>query len=282
MPGPHPHPETWLLAGSLLLGYFWAVAYLGPRILPPGRASVSGPRKATFVLGVLLLLVGEEWPLHDLAEGYLFSAHMIQHMLFAYVVPPLLLLGTPPWLFRRLVGGGVRRALYRFATRPMIAFLLLNGAIALMHWEPIVDLQIESLLFHFAFHILLLLSGVAMWSLIVDPLPEFARLTEPFKMMYLFLQSIIPTVPASFLTFSEGALYDVYARAPRVWEWLDPVGDQRIAGLLMKIGGGLLLWTVIAVIFFTWNAREEKQQSIEAITWDEFERELEAWDLRKQ
>lgn len=281
MPGFHPHPETWLLAGGLLVGYVWAVAYLGPRIVPPGREVASRLQKVAFVLGVLLLVVAEEWPLHDLAEGYLFSAHMIQHMLFVYVVPPLLLAGTPAWIFRRLVGTGLRRSVWRFITRPMVAFALLNGGIALMHWEPVVDLQIRSLPFHFAFHILLLSAAAAMWSLVVDPLPEFARLTEPFKMMYVFLQSIIPTVPASFLTFSESAIYGSYIRAPRVWSWLDPLTDQRVAGLLMKIGGGLLLWTVIAVIFFKWNAREESSKSIDSISWDDFERELEAWDLRK-
>jgi len=263
------------------VGYMWAIAYLGPRTVPPGREIARASQKVIFLFGVVLLLVAEEWPLHDLAEGYLFSAHMIQHMLFAYVIPPLLLVGTPAWLFRRLVGTGMRRAVFRFVTRPLVAFFLLNGSIALMHWEPVVNLQIQSLLFHFSFHILLLGSGIAMWSLVVDPLPELARLTEPFKMMYLFLQSIIPTVPASFLTFSEGVLYDAYARAPRVWAWLDPMSDQRIAGLLMKIGGGVLLWTVIAVIFFKWNAREESSKSIESISWDDFERELEAWDLRK-
>ncbi|MDQ3878764.1 MAG: cytochrome c oxidase assembly protein, partial [Actinomycetota bacterium] len=64
--------------------------------------------------------------------------------------------------------------------------------------------------------------------------------------------------------------------------WIDAVTDQRIAGLIMKIGGGLLLWTVIAVIFFTWNAREESQEGqTPEVPWEDFERELEVWDMRK-
>lgn len=281
MPGPHPHLETWLLVGGLLLGYVWAIGYVGPRLAPAGSVVASPARKTAFLFGLFFLLAGEEWPIHDLAEGYLFSGHMVQHMLFAYVVPPLLILGTPRWLYRRIIGTGMRRAVYRFVTRPMIAFVLLNGAIAAMHWVPVVNLQLSSEVFHLAFHLLLLGAGVAMWSIVLDPLPEYARLTEPFKMMYLFLQSIIPTVPASFLTFSEGTFYDAYARAPRVWEWLDPVTDQRIAGLIMKVGGGLLLWTAIAIVFFRWNAKEEQSKEIETVSWDDFERELEAWDLRK-
>ena len=33
-----------------------------------------------------------------------------------------------------------------------------------------------------------------------------------------------------------------------------------IAGLIMKIGGGFLLWAIIAVMFFRWAAAEERAQ----------------------
>jgi putative membrane protein len=74
-------------------------------------------------------------------------------------------------------------------------------------------------------------------------------------------------------------LYDSYAEAPRIWA-LSAATDQMIAGLIMKIVGGLLLWTVIAVMFFRWNAKEEARTDPE-VTWDDFERELDAWDMRK-
>jgi hypothetical protein len=48
----------------------------------------------------------------------------------------------------------------------------------------------------------------------------------------------------------------------------------------MKVGGGLLLWSIIAVMFFRWSSAQERQE-IPEITWDDFEKELEAWELRK-
>jgi putative membrane protein len=87
-------------------------------------------------------------------------------------------------------------------------------------------------------------------------------------------------VPASFLTFASSPLYEGYVGKPRVWTGFDVVTDQRVAGLVMKLGGGLLLWGVIAVLFFRWNAQEERAED-ELVTWDDFERELEAWDLRR-
>jgi putative membrane protein len=82
-------------------------------------------------------------------------------------------------------------------------------------------------------------------------------LSLPGRMLYLFLQSIIPTVPASFLTFGSSAMYPFYEHAPRIWGW-SAVTDQRIAGLIMKLVGGLILWGVIAVLFFKWYAVEQQ------------------------
>jgi putative membrane protein len=279
LPTWHIHPETWLIIMVLLIGYIWAVTTLGPKRANRGESAATTRQKACFLLGVLTLLVAESWPLHDLAEGYLFSAHMVQHLLFAFVVPPLLLLGTPRWLLRAMIGTGLRFKIVRFLTRPLIPLVLFNGAIAIMHWVVVVDLQARSAPFHIAFHGVLIGTGLLMWSVVIAPLPELNRLSDPAKMLYLFLQSIVPTVPASFLTFASDPLYGVYEAAPRVWG-LTAQTDQMIAGLIMKIGGGLLLWSVITVMFFRWSAKEEAQQD-EDVSWDDFERELEVWNLRK-
>ena len=75
-------------------------------------------------------------------------------------------------------------------------------------------------------------------------------------MVFLFLQTIVPTVPASFLTFGDHPLYRRYETLPKLWG-LSALDDQLIAGLIMKIGAGLLLTALIAVIFFRWVATDE-------------------------
>jgi putative membrane protein len=81
-------------------------------------------------------------------------------------------------------------------------------------------------------------------------------------MIYLFLQSLVPTIPASFLTFGRSPLYPVYETFPRIWG-LSALNDQLMAGLIMKLIGGFILWGVIAAIFFRWAAREQRGD------WDE-------------
>ncbi|MGH2751387.1 MAG: cytochrome c oxidase assembly protein [Actinomycetota bacterium] len=287
----NPHPEVWLALVLLAGGYAWAVNVLGPRKVGegeragrasgdlPGEKPASAKQVFAFYSGIILLWFASDWPLHDIAERYLFSFHMIQHLAFMLVVPPLLLLGTPRWLLRSLIGTGARFRVMRVLTKPVVALLIFNGTVAFIHWPVIVGLQTSSNAGHGVVHALILGASIIGWWPVVSPLPELGRMTDIAKMFYLFLTSVIPTVPASFLTFAEGVLYQHYETVPRLWG-LTATTDQMIAGLIMKIGGGLLLWSVIAVLFFRWNAREERAEA-ESVSWDDFERELEAWDMRK-
>ena len=69
-------------------------------------------------------------------------------------------------------------------------------------------------------------------------------------MIYLFLISVVPTVPAAWLAMAENPVYFHYGDQPvRVWN-IDPINDQQVAGLIMKVGGGIFLWVVVIYMFF--------------------------------
>lgn len=277
----HPHIDVWLLMASLIAGYFLALRVLAPQHAPAGAPAATRKQKILFVSGVLILWVGADWPMHELSEDFLFSIHMLQHTLFSLVAPPLILLGLPAWLIRTAIPNKRALRYARFLTRPVFALLLFNGVIVVTHWPALVDLALRVELIHFAVHVVLVSTAFLMWWPVVDPLPELSRLSEPSKMLYLFLQSIVPTVPASFLTFAEAPIYHFYEAVPRLWG-ISVLGDQQAAGLIMKLLGGAILWLIIAVIFFRWNSREESPLAQPAaVAWDDFERELQAWDLRK-
>ncbi|HWL66528.1 MAG TPA: cytochrome c oxidase assembly protein, partial [Actinomycetota bacterium] len=189
-----------------------------------------------------------------------------------------LLMGLPASVLRRLFRPRALQLVLRFVTRPLVALIIFNGVVLVTHWPVLVDASLRSELLHFSMHTILFTSAVIMWWPVIDPLPETKKLSEPGKMFYLFLQSILPTVPASFLTFADAPIYHFYETVPRLWG-ISVVNDQQIAGLIMKIGGGLLLWLCIATIYFRWSAKEERGESDE-ISWEDFERELEVWDLK--
>lgn len=271
----HPHADVWLLFGLISVAYLAALRWWVDPEEP--RVSASGIQKVAFFSGMTILWLGADWPVHDIAENYLFSVHMVQHTLFSLIAPPLLLLGMPAPLLRKLLGPVM--PLVRFFTKPLIALALFNVVILFTHWPVIVNFAVTNELGHFALHLLLVFSSLVMWWVVVTPLPELGRLQPPAKMLFLLGQSFLPTVPASFLTFATTPIYDFYARAPRLWG-ISAVTDQMMAGLIMKIGGGLILWSVIALLFFRWYSSEQKSQH-DPMEWEDFERELEVWDLRK-
>jgi len=274
-----PHPDVWVLIAGLGGGYVWGLRTLGRRLAPTGEPAATGRQKTAFSLGLAALWIGADWPMHELSEGFLYSAHMIQHMLFTFVAPPLLLLGVPKWMLRTLLSPPRLMAAVKRLSKPFVALLLFNGLIALTHWPALVDASLRSEPLHFAVHATLFGAALLMWTPVVGPLPELPRLSEPAKLLYLFGQSILPTVPASFLTFAQRPIYSFYETVPRLWG-VPVLTDQLIAGLIMKIGGGLLLWSIMAVVFFRWHARELSDKPDE-VTWDDFEIELHALGLRR-
>jgi putative membrane protein len=266
-----PHPDAWLLVVLLLGGYLYALSAWGPRYAP-GRRPATPRQRACFLLGVLALWVAADWPLHGLATR-LFSAHMFQHLLFSLVAAPLFILGTPGWLLRRLLRPRPVQAVWRQLTRPLPALIVFNVWIAAYHSPALVNLSVRNDLAHFLMHILWVAVSLVMWWPILSPLPEFPHLSYPARMAYLFGQSIVPTVPASFLTLTDHLLYGEYERSPLLWG-LSHVEDQQIAGLLMKVGGGFLIWGVIAVMFFRWN-HEQETGGPDLLYWRDIEPDLE-------
>ena len=100
--------------------------------------------------------------------------------------------------------------------------------------------------------------SLLMWMPVVGPLPEL-QIGPLGKCIYLFLMSVVPTVPAAWLTFAEGAVYKTYDIPVRVFGWSVQV-DQQLAGAIMKTAGGIFLWTIVVFIFFRRFADEYESQ----------------------
>jgi putative membrane protein len=204
---------------------------------------------------------------------------MVQHLIFSMVVAPLLLLGMPAWLFRRVLAPRWLFQIVRTLSRFIPALLIFNVVLVFTHWPVMVNDALRSGLVHFLIHALLLVSSLIVWMPIVSPLPEIPRLAPLMQMLYLFAWSIVPTVPASFLTFGATPLYKFYEHVPHLYG-LSTLEDQQAAGLIMKIGAGLLLWAIIAVVFFRW-ASEEERANTPRHGLDEMDRELTEMGLRR-
>ncbi|MCH7788136.1 MAG: cytochrome c oxidase assembly protein [Acidobacteria bacterium] len=259
--GWEAHPEVWVLVASLAAFGIYAVRVIGPKVVPAGEEIVSRKQVWFFCAGLILLWIAADYPVHEVGEQQLYSVHMLQHLTFSFFVPPLLLMATPLWLVDLILTDGsfVDRSFRRLAT-PLVAAVLFNFVQAISHWEQVVELSVTNGLFHYIMHILVFSTALLMWVPVVGPIPEL-RISPFAKCVYLFLMSVIPTIPAAWLTFAENPVYDVYDRPGRLWG-VSVVDDQQAAGLIMKIGAGFFLWSVIGTIFFRWSA-EQRRQDVE-------------------
>lgn len=263
------HLDALILVVVLAYAYYYAVRELRPRISDAGRVKRS--QVLLFTLGLASLYAAGGTPIHDLGEQYLLSAHMLQHLLFTLFAPPLLIMGTPGWLWHWLLHRpGVFR-LARVATKPIVAFSVFNGLLVITHLPPVVDLALHVGVFHFTVHAALVVAAIMMWWPLLSPLPELPRLSYPLQMGYLFVQSLLPAIIASFITFADRPVYAFYEEAPRLWS-ISPLADQQIAGGLMKLLGSLILWSFMTVVFFKWYTREEAEAK--GPSWGEVEAEL--------
>jgi putative membrane protein len=218
-------------------------------------------RTVSYLLGVLTLWIAADWPVGPLGAGYLMSVHTLQYLLFTMVVPPLLLHGLHPRALRSLLRPRWAFGIARFLTRPLIAFVVFNTVLLATHMPSFVDAVKVTQIGSFGVDMAWLAAGLLFWWQVLGPLPELQPLGYPGRILFLLVNVFIPTVPASFLTFADYPLYAVYELAPRVWG-LSATQDQQIAGLTMKVGGGLLIFGTASVLFFRWYLREERQERV--------------------
>ena len=276
----HAHPEVWMLVAAIVGFAVYAVRVIGPKAVRDGSPIVTGRQKLWFVLGLLTLWAAADWPVHDIGERYLYFVHMLQHLAFTMVVAPLFLMAMPTWLARLIVGDGwFAGKVLRRLCRPVVAGVLFNAAFVLVHYPPTVNASASNGALHFGLHVLIVTTALIMWTPVCGPLPEL-RISLPGQMIYLFCQSIVPTVPSAWLIFAEKPLYRVYDTAYRLGN-IDAISDQQTAGVIMKLGGGIFLWIVIFVLFFKWSARHEEAErrgvlvsEHDVLTWDKVQAEF--------
>lgn len=271
------HSDVVLFCIILEIGYLYTVTQLRDLMSDAGRVRHS--QVALFSSGVLVLYLAAGTPIHDISEQYLLSFHMLQHSLFMLVVAPLLLAGIPAWVWQALLRLPGMLRVGKVLTHPVVAFAIFNGTLLITHLPFFVDYTLYHHWFHFLAHVLLVATSMLMWWPVLSVVPELPRLSAPLRMTYLFVQSILPSVIAAFITFADGAVYPFYERAPRMWG-LSAQNDQQIAGGIMKLLGSLILWGFIAVVFFQWYNRE--QEAEKDPRWPEVEEELQQLGLTRR
>ena len=252
----HGHPDA-ILGLALVQGAY--LLCVGPVRERYGLSDdVDARQVANFTAGIVVILFALVSPIHVLGDSYLFSAHMLQHVLLTLVAPPLLLMGLPEWLIRPLLRPNWSFRSARLATHPVVAFAIFNIVFSIWHVPSLYGTSVNHHSVHIAEHLLFIGSALLMWWPIVSVMPELPRLPHPMQIGYLFLLSVAQIIVFASITFAKQPLYEFYVDAPRITS-LSPVVDQQIGAIIMKIGSGVLFLTLMIIIFFRWFSEEERR-----------------------
>ncbi len=218
-------------------------------------------RQLLFSAGLWLIYLAEGTPVHVLSERYLFSVHMVQHLLLTTAMPPLLLVGAPGWLVAPLFARGPVAGLVRWLTRPLPALLIFNLILALWHLPVAYEAALKWHGFHMVQHAILVSTALVMWWPVAAPEGPWPRMHESFQMGYLFLVGLTQIATFGMITFADHPIYGFYAAAPRLWS-IDPMSDQQLAGILMKYGMMGAITVVWGILFYRWASREGPAQEL--------------------
>lgn len=225
---------------------------------------VKSRQAVLFFAGVYCIFFALVSPLDELGDAYLFSAHMVQHLLLTIVAPPLMIVGMPDWLLQPLLNRRVIYKVGRFLTYPAVAFVIFNVNFWLWHAPVLYDATLYDPNLHILEHITYIVTGVIYWWPVFSPLNEgWPRLSMGGQLLYIFLGGMPTVLLGAGLTFMN-PLYEPYIHAPRAWG-LSPATDQQLGGLIMWIPANIAYIIVASVFFIRWmQAQDEKQRVEEA------------------
>ncbi len=252
---------SWTIHWSTVAGLLAFAAWWEWGLRRAGADSRSPhARRTAFYAALAIIFVSLNGPLHDLSDYYLFSAHMVQHLLLTLVMPPLLLYATPGDALRPLLRVRAIAAIAKRLTTPVACFVIFNVVLAAWHVPQLYNLALAQHPVHIAQHLMFMASAVLMWWPLMSPLPELPRLAYPGQMLYCFLMVIPMSIVSIYIAMADSVLYPLYATAPRVWG-IGPMMDQHLGGLIMWIPGGLFFYLLTSVIFFRWTVSQRDDQA---------------------
>lgn len=251
-------PSVVVGCAALLLVYFAALRFRFPKVA------------WYFIAGIIVLLLALVSPLDTLGDTYLFSAHMLQHILLILIVPPLLLLGMPRDLAERVLRRPLTSMAERVLSKPVLAWTLGVGTMWIWHWPPLYNAALASEPIHIVEHLMFLVTATIFWWPVIGPIKEL-RLAPLEAVVYVFGACVAHTVLAILLTFAPLGLYPAYLRPvdtlhilPLIRDrWgLTPRVDQQWGGLMMWVPACLVYLSVLLAILARWYQTPERDDFV--------------------
>ena len=268
--GGHEHGIGWTLdpiltvpLGLALLVYCAGWARLAKRASAPVRP-------ALFLVGWGVLTLSLVSPLHEAGERS-FTMHMIEHELIMLVATFLLAASSAgavlawglPRPLRLAFGGGWKsplQSLWRRLTEPVTATAVQAAVMWTWHAPVLFDRALDSFGWHVTQHACFFASSLLFWWAMLHPRGRGAG--YGLSAACLFVTSLIGGALGALMSFSSSPWYADYAAMGMTGVGLDPIDDQRLAGLIMWIPGGLVHGLAALAVFYRWLKSAEQAHAV--------------------
>ncbi|MFH5187207.1 cytochrome c oxidase assembly protein [Paenibacillus sp. TAB 01] len=265
-PGAASFAELWgpaVLLVIVIIGWLYAMAIRKWRLQFPESEPVKRKQELYFYTGLLLYYIAEGSPLSYYGHHFSFSAHMLQQSILYLIMPSFILLGTPGWMLRPLLKHKVMDKLMRFVTSPLVSLFTFNMIFSFYHIPIIMDTLMANELLHNIYNTLFLLAAFQMWFPVFTPLPEYNRMSELWKMAYIFVNGILLTPACALIIFAGEPMYASYEHVSEQFLFMSVLNDQQLGGVIMKIVQEIVYGIALAYTFFRWYRMERKKDEEE-------------------
>lgn len=265
VPAADAHPQLVWLPDPAVLAPIGLLVLVYVRRFRAARREQGGggagwPQALAFAAGVLALLAAVASPIDALGEDYLFSAHMVQHVLLGDIAPLLLLLALSRVIMRPATRrlNGLERRLGRLAS-PWTGLALWLVLMYAWHIPALYDAALENPLVHLLEHASFFTAGVCVWWPLVAPVPLRRPLKGLQTVGYVGCAKFGLAALGLYLTWSSTVLYPYYETVPRIWG-LSAIEDQNAGGAIMMVEQSLTFVIALVVLFAGMLTRSEVEQ----------------------
>jgi cytochrome c oxidase assembly factor CtaG len=227
-------------------------------------------KSAWLLAGIIVFLLTLTSPIDALADGYLFSAHMLQHLLLLLIIPPLIILSLPSAPVPESFRSGRWQWLNWILRHPVATWIFGVGGMWLWHAPALCNAAVSNVWVHRLQYVSLLLMGGAFWWPIIGPCTK-QRIAPLAGIIYLFSACLGCTILGIIITFSPVEVCSIYLHPldrlgilPLIQDqWrLTPAKDQQLGGLLMWVPACLIYFSGILALFARWHGESSNTATI--------------------
>ena len=227
-------------------------------------------KSINYFIGILLFVLLTFSPIEYFGHNYLFSAHMIQHIILLLIIPPLLLTGTDKEFLSKLFTGQEMQKYGKFLFYPITAWMFGVGSMWIWHVPLLFIAMMKSHIVHIIEILSLLAFGLIFAWPVFSPI-KLRKLNPLSGSLYLFTACIGCTILGIFITFAPSGFYSAYmpGNNSTILNFLQfnmgitPDVDQQAAGLIMWVPACMVYLTIIMILMARWYSKSDEERDEE-------------------